>query len=132
MVPAPFTPIARDPALAELVSYSSKAALRKQVRRSPHATVESLHLSTRNWFSGSPAQSSSAEPSRETRPGWELAMHHAPPLMPLREQDSQALTELFVHDDMDGISRDICQTLNKYYPEPCWEDELVHTLAEWQ
>ncbi|MBD2742038.1 hypothetical protein [Coleofasciculus sp. FACHB-1120] len=44
-------------------------------------------------------------------------------LMPLRERDVTALSELFERDDSEEIEADINQNLLWLWPEPCWDDE---------
>ena len=45
-------------------------------------------------------------------------------LMPLREQDSNALISMFEREDSEDIEADISRKLLCLWPEPCWEDEF--------
>lgn len=44
-------------------------------------------------------------------------------LMPLRERDIIALSELFDREDSEEIEADINHHLIWLWPEPCWDDE---------
>lgn len=57
-----------------------------------------------------------------------LDVHHASPLAPLRERDSQALDAFFDSDRIQEITLDIHRYLARMYPEPCWEDEPYEFL----
>ena len=94
-----------DPSLVELVQFSSQALLRK-TRRSPNTYPESLHLSPTNWF-----HSTTSYPAGEISHSDEVDRvsqeDHAPPLMPLRSRDLQALSELFDCEQIAEIELDI-------------------------
>lgn len=57
-----------------------------------------------------------------------LAIDHAEPLAPLRQQDITALDELFDSSQIQDIALDIHRYLARLYPEPCWEDEPYEFL----
>ncbi|MEM0979783.1 MAG: hypothetical protein AAGH78_05860 [Cyanobacteria bacterium P01_H01_bin.58] len=57
-----------------------------------------------------------------------LSVGHASPLAPLRQQDSQALGELFEAEHIQEITLDVHRYLARMYPEPCWEDEPYEFL----
>lgn len=52
----------------------------------------------------------------------------AAPLAPLRARDIQALSELFLRDDISTIEADVSQRLLALLPEPCWEDDVFAFL----
>ncbi|WP_219904294.1 hypothetical protein [Stenomitos frigidus] len=54
----------------------------------------------------------------------------AAPLSPLRARDTQALSELFLRDDIYAIEADVSQRLLALLPEPCWEDDVFAFLKE--
>jgi hypothetical protein len=126
----------RDPYLAELVQFSSRALLRKPAKRSPtpyydvrspEPHSEALHLSAFNWLS---------EPSSETeltnaQITADINDVHAQPLMPLRQRDLEALTGLFGADGIEAIELDIANGLKNRRPEPCWEDDPFKFLQEY-
>ncbi len=56
---------------------------------------------------------------------------YAPPLMPLKQRDTKALTKLFEREDIDEIEADINQRLLRLIPEPCWDDNPFDFLAEY-
>jgi hypothetical protein len=51
---------------------------------------------------------------------------YAPPLLPLRDRDLQALTELFQQDEITAIEADVLDNLQRRLPEPCWEEPDIH------
>ncbi|MBM0740188.1 hypothetical protein JOY44_00770 [Phormidium sp. CLA17] len=54
----------------------------------------------------------------------------AAPLSPLRDRDLDALSELFLTDQMSVIEADVAQLLIRLQPEPCWEDDPLMFLRE--
>ena len=54
----------------------------------------------------------------------------AAPLAPLRARDIQALSELFLRNDIAAIEADVSQRLLALLPEPCWEDDIFAFLGE--
>ena len=60
-----------------------------------------------------------------------LNVHHASPLTPLRERDTQALSDFFECDLIQEITLDIHRYLARTYPEPCWEDEPYDFLNDY-
>ncbi len=57
-----------------------------------------------------------------------LKVHHASPLAPLREQDSESLEALFEGEQIQEIVLDVHRYIARVYPEPCWEDEPYEFL----
>ena len=57
-----------------------------------------------------------------------LDVHHASPLAPLREQDSEKLEALFEGEQVQEIVLDVHRYIARVYPEPCWEDEPYEFL----
>jgi hypothetical protein len=47
-------------------------------------------------------------------------------LLPLRDRDLQALTELFQQDEITVIEADVLDNLQRRLPEPCWEELDIH------
>lgn len=60
----------------------------------------------------------------------ELLTDHAPPLMPLRTRDLQALVELFQQDEIEAIEADILHNLLQRYPEPHWDDVIAELFED--
>ena len=54
----------------------------------------------------------------------------AAPLSPLRVRDIQALSELFLRDDIYVIEADVSHRLLALLPEPYWEDDTFAFLQE--
>ena len=54
----------------------------------------------------------------------------AAPLSPLRARDIQALSDLFLRDDIYTIEADVSQRLLALLPEPYWEDDTFAFLQE--
>lgn len=52
-----------------------------------------------------------------------IAVCHASPVAPLREQDAQALDMFFDSEQIQEIVMDVHRYIAGVYPEPCWEDE---------
>ncbi|MEL6384022.1 MAG: hypothetical protein AAFQ89_16530 [Cyanobacteria bacterium J06626_18] len=67
-----------------------------------------------------------ARRSERTSPS--LQVHHATPLAPLRDQDSEKLEALFEGEQIQDIVLDVHRYIARVYPEPCWEDEPYEFL----
>ncbi len=124
-----------DPALAELVQFSTKALLFKARRqtRTPEEPCPPNMTSLKLGKPSTPVASYPSEVHHELHHN-ELHHHydagHASPLMPLRERDTKVLVELFTHDSIEPIEADIQKNLLWRCPEPCWEDDPFDFLRE--
>lgn len=56
--------------------------------------------------------------------------HYAPPLMPLKDRDLEALVSTFEQEDIQEIETDIAVNLQTRLPEPCWEDNPIEYLRD--
>ncbi|HEY9648799.1 MAG TPA: hypothetical protein V6C88_20635, partial [Chroococcidiopsis sp.] len=144
-----------DPSLVELIEFSSRALLRKPVRRSPDAVRQALRQRAEPGAASLPSTNSLANPlanplaqrlpdyaiatpeampSELTELDFEGAMViewvYAPPIMPLRDRDLSALAEFFAAADMERIEADVLKGLRDRYPEPCWDEDLFEFLAD--
>jgi hypothetical protein len=57
---------------------------------------------------------------------------HAPPLLPLRTRDLEALITLFQQDEIAAIIADILDNLQRRCPEPAWEELSSNLLQDLQ
>lgn len=55
---------------------------------------------------------------------------YAPPLMPLKDRDLEALVSTFEQEDIQEIESDIALNLQTRLPEPCWEDNPIEFLQD--
>ena len=111
----------RDPFMAELIEFSSQAAVKKMARS---RRTHSLELKT-------VAQRKVQEPRLQVSAKSHLEVGHAAPLMPLRERDMKSLAELFEHEQIHEIEADVIRNLLVRWPEPCWEDEPFEFLQDY-
>jgi hypothetical protein len=109
----------RDPALAELVEYSSKVSCECGLGRSP----DEFYLSPTNWDADIRLNGKAFQEEH-------TYTHHASPLISLRARDIQTLSELFDTEIIDDIESDIQRYLDRLYPEPCWDENLYDFLGE--
>jgi hypothetical protein len=115
---------ASDPALVELIHYSSKAWLKKaEIERSQSSSEPCSDQSIR-WN----GLKESAIPLMGRQIS--TAPFHAAPLVPLRDRDIQVLSDLFMQDEIDAIEADIQHNLLQRYPEHCWEDDMSDLLRD--
>lgn len=116
-----------DPALAELVQFSTKALLSKTRRqnRPPEDPCPPNMTSLKLGKPSTPVASYASEVYPDYDGGG-----HAAPLMPLRDRDNKVLIELFTHDSIEAIEADIQKNLLWRCPEPCWEDDPFDFLRE--
>jgi hypothetical protein len=54
---------------------------------------------------------------------------YAAPLISINHRDVHVLDELFLRDDMVEIEREIEGVLEKFMPEPCWDEDLFEGLS---
>lgn len=110
----------RDPVFIQLLEFSKKAAVSKPSRR---------------WRRFLPSKLETlADPqtgsSDFTANSWEFSTSAAEPLSALKERDTQALAELFEHEEIEAIQADVLLCLSFLSPAPCWDEQAFEFLKE--
>jgi hypothetical protein len=126
------SPNSHDPALAELVQYSSQALLHKETEQEPERLAnDSVGFHASPTYH-SPQSTSVASKSFQSAMTVMQTYHsYAAPLSPLRDRDLKALADLFGQTAIDEIEADILANLLSRFPEPCWEDHVFDFLKDY-